>query len=112
MEFRTADLIDAYGSAVRVIECSASLQSALAGEVVVGLAAANDWSGPAVFGAVRDTAVLGQLGIEARDSNPSTVSKAGAGQINVPVRFGGDEFVPGDSLYGDAVGVVLSDRRH
>ena len=99
--------------AVLVIDGAGSLRCALVGDVIAGLGQKNGWAGLVIYGAVRDTVALAglALGIKALGSNPWRASKAGAGQVDVPVSFGGVEFRPGSWLYSDADGIVVSDRQ-
>jgi regulator of ribonuclease activity A len=50
------------------------------------------------------------IGIKALGSNPRRSAKTGAGQIDVPVAFGGVTFRPGAYLYSDEDGIVVGDR--
>ena len=95
--------------AVLVVDGGGSLHTALVGDLIAGLAQANGWAGVVVHGAVRDTEALGGLdiGIKALGSNPRRSAKAATGQIDVPVRFGGVTFRPGEHLYSDEDGVVV-----
>jgi regulator of ribonuclease activity A len=98
--------------AVLVIDGSASLRSAMVGDVIAGLGEKNGWAGLVIWGAVRDTVALGGLdmGIKALGSNPWRSDKKGTGQVDVPVTFGGVEFRPGNWLYSDEDGILVSDR--
>jgi regulator of ribonuclease activity A len=97
---------------VLVVDGGGSLHTALLGDLVAGLAEANGWAGVVVHGAVRDVAELGRIaiGIKALGSNPRRSAKTGAGQIDVPVAFGGVTFRPGAYLYSDEDGIVVGDR--
>jgi regulator of ribonuclease activity A len=105
-----ATLSEAGDGSVLVVDGEGSLQAALVGDVIAGLALANRWAGLIVFGAVRDTPALANLdiGIKALGSNPRKSRKTGAGQLDVPVQFGGTTFRPGDWVYSDEDGLVLS----
>jgi regulator of ribonuclease activity A len=95
--------------AVLVVDGGGSLHTALVGDLIAGLAQANGWAGVVVHGAVRDTEALGGLdiGIKALGSNPRKSAKLAAGQVDVPVHFGGVGFHPGEHLYSDEDGVVV-----
>lgn len=95
---------------VLVVDGAGSLRRALVGDVLGGLAAANGWSGIVVHGAVRDVEALQtiDLGVRALGTNPQRGERTGAGQTNVAVAFGGVEFKPGEWLYADADGVIVS----
>jgi regulator of ribonuclease activity A len=94
---------------VLVIDGQGSLHTALVGDVIAELARSNGWTGLVVHGAVRDAATLRELdlGIKALGTNPRKSSKAGAGEHDVPVSFGGVTFVPGDIAYSDDDGIVV-----
>ncbi len=108
-----ATLSEAGGGAVLVIDGAASLESALVGDLIAGLALGNGWAGLVIWGAVRDSVALGQLdlGIKALGSNPRKSGKSLLGQMDIPVEFGGVTFRPGDWLYSDEDGIVVSDRQ-
>jgi regulator of ribonuclease activity A len=91
---------------VLVVDGGGSLHTALVGDLIAGLARDNGWAGLVVNGAVRDTEALG-IGIKALGSNPRKSAKLAAGQVDVPVRFGGVTFRPGAHLYSDEDGVVV-----
>jgi regulator of ribonuclease activity A len=95
--------------AVLVVDGGGSLHTALVGDLIAGLARDNGWAGVVVHGAVRDTEVLAGLdiGIKALGSNPRKSAKLAVGQVDVPVRFGGVTFRPGERLYSDEDGVVV-----
>jgi regulator of ribonuclease activity A len=94
---------------VLVVDGRGSLRCALVGDNVAGLALANGWAGLVLNACVRDVAALAglELGIKALGSCPRPSAKTGAGEIEVPVTFGGVTFTPGDELYADADGVVV-----
>jgi len=98
--------------AVLVIDGGASLRCALIGDVIAGLADRNGWAGVVVYGAVRDTAALGKLGlgIKALGSNPRKSGKSGAGDLDGGISFGGVDFRAGDWLYSDEDGIVVSEN--
>lgn len=99
--------------AVLVVDGGGSLRTALLGDVLAGLACANGWSGVILHGAVRDAATLAgtAIGIKALGSNPRKSTKQGTGAVDVPVSFGDVTFRPGEWLYADDDGIVVSPRR-
>jgi RraA famliy len=94
---------------VLVVDGGGSLHRALVGDMLAADGAKNGWAGIVVYGAVRDTAVLGTLdiGIKALGTNPMRSVKRGEGMVDIPVAFGGLVFVPGDLLYADEDGVAV-----
>ena len=97
---------------VLVIDGDGSMHCALVGDVIAGMAVANGWAGIVVRGAIRDSAAMAMLdlGIKALGTNPRRSAKAGAGESDLPVEFGGVVFTPGDYLYADEDGIVVSPR--
>ena len=97
---------------VLVIDGDGSMHCALVGDVIAGMAVANGWAGIVVRGAIRDSAAMAMLhlGIKALGTNPRKSAKAGEGEIDVPVEFGGVVFTPGNYLYADEDGIVVSAR--
>ena len=96
--------------AVAVVDGDGSTQVALIGDIIAAKAARNGWSGVVIFGAVRDVVELAKidLGIKAIGSNPAKSIKRGEGAVDVTVEFGGVRFNPGDWVYCDENGVLVS----
>jgi regulator of ribonuclease activity A len=94
---------------VLVVDGGGSLRSALVGDLIAGLAAANGWAGFVLNAGVRDTAVLRHLpiGIKALGSVPRRSAKEGVGEVDVPVELGGITFTPGAILTSDDDGIVV-----
>lgn len=99
--------------AVLVVDGGGSLRTALVGDVIAEMAQTNGWAGLVLWGAVRDTLALAKLdiGIKALGSNPWKSSKAGSGEIDGPLSFGGADFRPGQWVYSDEDGLLVSRRQ-
>ncbi|QEA11842.1 ribonuclease E activity regulator RraA [Comamonas flocculans] len=97
---------------VLVVDGGASLRRALVGGNLAAAAARNGWAGIVVDGCVRDVAELQALalGIRALALVPMATDKRGAGEADVPVQIQGTWVRPGDWLYADADGMVVSER--
>ncbi|MDV6288019.1 MULTISPECIES: ribonuclease E activity regulator RraA [unclassified Streptomyces] len=97
------------GGAVVVVDGGGSLATTLFGDRMATRARDNGWAGVIVHGAVRDSASLSatRLGVQALGTNPRRAGKAGRGEVDVPVTFGGVSFGVGDILHADEDGVVL-----
>jgi regulator of ribonuclease activity A len=95
--------------AVLVVDGGGSLHTALTGDLIARSAVDNGWAGLILHGAVRDVSTLRELplGIRAVGSNPRKSSKTGAGELDVPVSFGGVTFAPGDTVYVDEDGILV-----
>ena len=77
----------------------------------LGLAAVrNGWAGVIIHGCIRDSAELNalDLGIRALGTMPVRSDKRGEGERDVTVRFAGATFRPGDHVYVDEDGIVVS----
>jgi regulator of ribonuclease activity A len=98
---------------VLVVDGGGSLASALMGDLIAASAVERGWAGVVINGVVRDVSILGtlELGIKALGSNPFKSTKTGAGEVGVPVTFGGVTFTPGHWLYSDEDGIVVAGRR-
>jgi regulator of ribonuclease activity A len=94
---------------VLVVDGGGSLRVALVGDNVAGLARDNGWAGLIVHGCVRDSAALRGLaiGLKALGTHPKPSSKAGGGELDVPVTFGGVTFHPGAHVASDDDGIVV-----
>lgn len=95
---------------VLVIDGGASLRRALLGGNLAVEAACNGWVGVLVDGAVRDAAELraSPLGVRALALMPMRPAKRGEGQRDVPITVQGVPVHPGDWLYADEDGIVVS----
>jgi regulator of ribonuclease activity A len=95
---------------VLVVDGGASLRRALLGGNLGTAAAKNGWAGVVIDGCVRDVAELGALnvGIRALASLPLPTEKRQEGQKNVAVQIQGVWVRPGDWLYADEDGIVVS----
>ena len=99
--------------AVLVVDGGRSLECALVGDILAGMAVENGWQGIVVNGCIRDAAVIASLpiGIRALNTHPLKSGKQGLGRENLPVAFAGVTFRPGEYLYADADGLVVSPVR-
>jgi len=95
---------------VLVIDGGGSLRSALLGDRLVVGGARNGWAGMIVAGAVRDVGALAgiNVSIKALGSSPRRSASDGVGEIDVPVTFGYATFTPGEYLWSDEDGVVVT----
>lgn len=95
--------------AVLVIDGAGSLETALVGDVIAGIAVDNGWAGLIVNGAIRDRVAIGTLpfGVKALGSNPAKSTKTGAGEVDVPVEIAGVVFTPGATVWCDEDGILV-----
>lgn len=95
---------------VLVIDGGASVRRALVGGNLAVAAARNGWAGIVVDGAVRDLQELkvAGIGIKALALVPQRSTKRNEGQRDLPVTIQGTAMRPGDWLYADEDGIVVS----
>jgi regulator of ribonuclease activity A len=97
-------------SRVLVIDGGGSLRRALVGDQLAVLAVRNGWVGMVVYGCIRDSRAIGtmDIGVLAIDTHPMKTVKNNVGEADIPVTFGGVTFTPGEWLYADEDGVIVS----
>lgn len=95
---------------VLVVDGGGSMRCALLGDMLGELAVKNKWNGIVIYGCIRDSAAMAtlQLGVKALAAIPLKSNKRNEGQQNIPVRFAGVDFVPGEFLYADEDGIIVS----
>ena len=104
-------LVDTDGKGkVMVVDGGGSLRRALLGDMLAEKAAKNGWEGIIVYGCIRDVDVIAQtdLGVQALASHPMKTDKRDIGDIDVAVTFGGVTFRPGEYVYADNNGIIVS----
>ena len=98
---------------VMIVDGGASMRAALLGDMLAEKAAENGWEGLIVYGCIRDVDVIMEtnLGVQALSTHPMKTDKRGLGDLNVPVTFGGVTFKPGQYVYADNNGVIISPEK-
>jgi regulator of ribonuclease activity A len=101
---------EAGGGRVIVVDGGGSMRRSLLGDMLAEKAAANGWAGLVINGVIRDVDQIGQiaLGVQALGTCPVKTEKLGAGQRGVTLCFGGVDIVPGNYVYADNNGVLVS----
>jgi regulator of ribonuclease activity A len=104
-------LEDLAPGSVLVVDGGGSRRCALLGDLLASIAASRDLAGIIINGCVRDSRELAgiEVGVLALATSPLRSRKQGESQRNVPVRFGGLAWVPGQYAYADEDGVVVTD---
>lgn len=97
---------------VLVIDGGGSMRCALVGDQLAILAAKNGWAGAVVYGCIRDSADINgiNIGVRALNTHPQKTQKKGIGERNVAVTFGGVTFNPGEFIYVDEDGILVSQQ--
>ena len=95
---------------VLVVDGGASLRCALLGDQIAAMAAKNGWSGIIINGCIRDSEDIGKMsiGVKALSTFPLKSSKRDSGLRDVPVNFAGVIFKPGEFVYADKDGILVS----
>ena len=103
---------DGYGK-VMVVDGGGSLRRALLGDLIAKDAVKNGWEGFVIYGCIRDVDIITMLdlGVKALDTVPLKTEKKGVGELNIPVTFGGVTFRPGEYVYADNNGVIVSSEK-
>jgi len=95
---------------VMVVDGGGSLRCALMGDQIALTAHKNGWAGILINGCVRDVVDMMSMefGIMAIASTPRKSTRRGEGQLDIPIHFGDVTFHPGDWVYADLNGVLVS----
>lgn len=98
---------------VLVIDNEGSMRCAMLGDMMAAALHENGWSGVVVNGCIRDAADIAEMdiGVKALATNPLRSVKENRGEANVDVSFLDAGFRPGEFLYSDEDGILLSVSR-
>jgi regulator of ribonuclease activity A len=108
---RVRELVGSAGNGkVLVVDNDASLQVAVLGDLLAAAGQENGWAGVVVNGCIRDSADICtmDIGVRALASVPARGSSTNPGELNVELKFLGAVFRPGEFLYSDEDGILLS----
>lgn len=99
---------------VLVVDGSGSLRRAMMGDNIAELAVNNGWEGVIINAAIRDSVAISKLnlGVKALDVFPVKSGKNDIGELNVKVHFAGIDFVPGEYVYADEDGILVSKNKY
>lgn len=95
---------------VIVMDGGGSLRRAILGDMLAENAAKNGWAGLVINGCIRDCdeIAITEIGVKALNTHPMKTDKRGLGDLNIPVTFAGQTIQPGDWIYSDNNGIVVS----
>jgi len=95
---------------VLVVDNDAAPGGAMLGDLLAAAALDNGWRGVVVNGCIRDAADIADmdLGVKALARVPARGNNNGNGEVNVDLAFLGAVFRPGEYLYSDEDGIILS----
>lgn len=97
---------------VLVIDGGGSTRRALVGDLLAQAAADNNWAGIVVYGCIRDSGVIAtiNIGCKAIATLPLKTEKKGIGEKDIPVHFADVDFIPGQFLFADEDGIIVSSK--
>jgi len=95
---------------VLVIDGGGSQRCALVGDQLARLGVQNHWAGIIVYGCIRDSNAMRQMGIGvlALGTHPLKTVKKNVGEADVAITFGGVTFTPGEWICADEDGIIVS----
>lgn len=95
---------------VMVVDGGGSLRRALVGDKLGALLLHNGWAGIVVNGAARDVETLRDMPVAVRAlaACPTRPGQQGTGETGIELTFAGVTFRPGDWLYADENGMIVS----
>ncbi|MBX2878706.1 MAG: ribonuclease E activity regulator RraA [Granulosicoccus sp.] len=95
---------------VLVIDGAGSTEFALLGDRLAAMARESQWSGLIINGCIRDISVVRtiSIGVKALGVCPKRPSMIGGGELNKAVSFAGITFKPGEWVYADLDGIIVS----
>ena len=97
---------------VLVVDAGGSMRRACLGDMLAEKAVSSGWEGIVMYGCIRDVDAIGalDLGVHALGAHPMKTEKKGIGERDLTVTFGGVSFRPGEYLYADNNGIIVSAR--
>jgi regulator of ribonuclease activity A len=98
---------------VLVVDGGGSLRCALVGGNLGVLAEKNGWAGIVVNGCIRDSEEINgcDIGVRALATHPQRSIRKGVGERELRVSIAGVAVNPGDWIYADADGVLVSTQK-
>ena len=95
---------------VLVVDNNGAMDCAMLGDLLAAVAVENGWQGVVINGCIRDSADIAgmNIGVRALASVPARGARQERGVLNVEVHFLNAVFRPGDFLYSDEDGILLS----
>ena len=95
---------------VLVVDAGGSRRCAMLGDTLAEMGVKNGWAGGIFNGMIRDSADISTIpfGVKALGTHPRRSNKDGQGEENIAVSFAGVIFTPGDFVYADEDGILVS----
>ena len=98
---------------ILVVDGGGSTRIAVLGDRLVELGLDNGWAGIVLNGAIRDSVKIAAMDtlVFALGTTPVKSAKDGLGKAGCPIELGGVRVMPGDWIYADADGVLVSTEK-
>jgi len=95
---------------VLVVDAGGSRRCAMLGDILAAMGVDNGWAGVVMYGLIRDSLEISQmpLGVKALGTHPLKSDKKDIGDIDIEVSFCGVTIKPGEYLYADHDGIIIS----
>ena len=96
---------------VLIVDAEGVKTVALLGDLIAEAGIKNNWSGIVINGYIRDVDIIRTLdiGVQALGAYPIKSEKRGLGELGIEISFGGLTFRPGQYIYADNNGLLLSE---
>ena len=111
--FIRQSLSEKVDGAVLVVDAGGSRRCAMLGDILAQMGVDNGWVGGIFNGLIRDSADINLMpfGVKALGTIPIRSIKDGIGKRDVTVKFAGVTFRPGEFVYADEDGIIVSQTR-
>ncbi|WP_458412918.1 ribonuclease E activity regulator RraA [Schinkia sp. CFF1] len=95
---------------VLVVNGGGSRNCAMVGDILASIAVDRNLGGIIVNGVIRDSGEIDEMniGVFSLGTMPLKSKKEGLGKTNVQTKFGGITWIPGEYVYADEDGVIVS----
>ena len=95
---------------VLVVDAGGSKRCAMLGDLLAQKGVDNGWASVIMHGLIRDSDDISRMpiGVRALGTHPKKSEKKNMGFVDMDVSFSGVSFRPGDYVYADHDGIVLS----
>ena len=96
---------------VLIVDAGGVNTVALLGDLIAEAGLKNSWSGIVINGYIRDVDIIKTLdiGVQALGTYPIKSEKRGLGELGIEICFGGLTVRPGQYIYADNSGLLLSE---
>ena len=97
---------------VLVVDAGGISTVALLGDLIANSGIENNWAGIIINGYIRDIEIIKTLsiGVQALGAFAIKSAKRGLGELGIEISFGGLTFRPGQHVYADNDGLLLSEK--